>query len=303
MKKILTTLTIIGLFFTLTSLVVFAQTTNNKGLSITPYSFDFGTLQPQQTKTETIYLTNLTNSPIDISVDTRNFSASGEEGDVTLTKEATSYSLASWINIRPNKITVPANSKLGFNFTITVPENPEPGGHYGAIVFATVPKKDLKSTGALVSQEVGSLIFVQTPGQITENARIASFTTDKSFYEFGPVNFITRITNNSNVHIRPIGQITIKDMLGHTYTTPLQSENVLPQATRKLTSVWDKQILIGEYTATLNLSYGSKNQALSTSTTFTAFPVRWGLIALGILAFIIFINIIIIMVIVRSHKK
>lgn len=287
--------------FTLLAPQLYAQQ-NNKGLSITPFSFEYS-LDQQDKKTDKVFLTNLTNQSLEVTTEARNFSAHGEEGDVELTTENIPFSLASWVNIEPKRITIPAKSKIPFTFTITVPKNAEPGGHFGSVVFSTVPKKNLNQTGALLSQEVGALVFVKTPGEIIEKAEIASFATEKPFYEFGPAKFVLRVKNNSNVHIKPIGAITITDMFGKTTSLPLTQQNVLPNATRKIFTNWDQKILIGKYKATVNLSYGSKNQTLTQSTEFTAFPVRWGLIALGILAIIIAINAIMTLLIVKRHKR
>lgn len=280
---------------------IYAQE-NNKGLSITPINFDYS-LDLNQVKSGRLFLTNLTNQPLEIVAQARNFTAQGEEGDVALTTENIPFSIASWVSIEPQRVTMLPSSKLQFNFTIKVPSNAEPGGHFGSVVFATVPKKNLDQTGALLSQEIGALLFTRTPGDIKEKADIASFKTEKSFYEFGPTKFIVRVKNEGNVHIKPKGEIIIKDMLGRTTKLSMNEQNVLPNAIRKISTDWKQRILIGKYTATVNIIYGSDNQTLSRTTEFTAFPVRWGLIALGILLVIIFINVIITMSVVRKHAK
>lgn len=275
---------------------------NNKGLSITPIIFDYS-LDLGQLKSGKITLTNLTNQPLEIVSEARNFTAQGEEGDVALTTENIPFSIAQWVNIEPKRVTIPPSSKLPFTFTIRVPQNAEPGGHFGSVVFATVPKKELNQTGALLSQEIGALLFTRTPGDIKEQAKIASFKTEKSFYEFGPVNFVARVQNDGNVHVKPTGEIVIKDMFGRTTKLPLVEQNVLPNAIRKISTKWTEKVLIGKYTATVTMKYGSKNETLTATTEFTAFPVRWGLVALGILLAIIFINVIITMFIVKRKRR
>ncbi len=280
---------------------IFAQQ-NKSGLSITPLTFDFS-LKPNDTKTDTIYLTNLSNKSVEIAVEPRNFFAKGEEGGITLTKDSITYALSDWISISPNRVIMPPKEKIAFKFTVNIPNNPEPGGHFGAIVFSTVPKKDAKQTAAYLTQEIGTLIFIKTPGDVKEKAGIASFTTDKSFYEFGPINFITRIKSDSTVHIRPVGSITITNMLGNKETINIEPKNVLPGAIRKLDAQWDKKILFGQYKAEVKLSYGTKGETLTAKTSFWTFPVRWGLLAIGTLAIIIIINTLVVLFFIRRGQK
>jgi hypothetical protein len=285
-----------------TSAQTFAQQ-NKTGLAITPLNFDFS-LKQGETKTDKVYLTNLSNAPVEINVTARNFSANGEEGDITLTTESIPYSLSSWITISPNHIILPpTKEKTPFEFTITVPNNPDPGGHYGAIIFSTVPKKEAKATAAYVSQEIGTLVFVKTPGDVKEKANIVSFAPEKSFYEFGPINLITRVKSDSTVHVRPSGSILVTDMFGgHEYVS-VEPKNVLPGAIRKLQATYDKKNLFGKYIAEVKLSYGTKGQVLTARTSFWAFPVRWGLLALGIILLVIIINTLIVLFFVRKGRK
>ncbi len=299
--KLFFTAAIVAVIVLFTPAQVSAQQ-NKIGLSITPLSFDLS-LKPGENKTNTVYLTNLSNEQVEIAVEPRNFFAKGENGDITLTKDAIAYALSSWVNVSPNHVIMPPKEKVEFRFTINVPDKPEPGGHFGAIIFSTVPKKDLKKSAAYLTQEIGALIFVKTPGDIKEKASIASFTPGNSFYEFGPVNFITRVKNDSNIHIRPTGSVTITDMLGNKETINVEPENVLPGAIRRLQAGWNKNLLFGKYKAEVKLTYGTKGETLTAQTSFWAFPVRWGLLALGIIMAIIIVNTLVVLSFIRISQK
>lgn len=263
------------------SVSIYAQRVT-PGLQVHPSNFDL-TVNPGSPTTETIYLVNRTNQTVPIRVDLRNFTAQGEEGAVSLTTDDTTYSLAKWISVSPETASVPPQSEQKFTITITPPPGAEPGGHYGSVVFATLPTPNTSGAGAGLSEEVASLILATVPGNATENATVASFTTDKNFYNFGPVTFSARISNEGQVHIQPLGQVLIKGQFGDTYTVNLQPYNVLPGAIRRIPIVFTKKLLIGRYTAQLIAAYGDKNQQLTASTEFYAFPVEYGLIVLVIL--------------------
>jgi hypothetical protein len=256
------------------------------GVAVHPSNFDI-TATPNQNSTGTITVDNLTDQTIQIAVDVRNFTAQGEEGSVNLTKEDTTYSLAKWIKVTPATVAIKAHGNQDFTFIIEVPKNAEPGGHFGSVVFATVPPSNLKGTGASLSQEVASLILFKIPGDTKEEAVLESFTTDKQFYEFGPVTFDTRVKNEGKVHIAPAGSIVVKGWFGQKFIVPLEMRNVLPDSVRKIPTTLKNKFLYGNFTATLIATYGTKGQQLYSSTQFSAFPVRYGIAVLVILIILI----------------
>jgi len=284
-KRILALLGIFLAVICLTSFKIYAQRNSNVGMIVHPSSFDL-TESPGKTVSDTVTLDNLQSQSIKVKVDLRNFTAQGEEGSVSLTTNDTTYSLAKWIKVNPITIDVPAHGSQEFTFEITVPKDAEPGGHFGSIIFTTVPPA-VKGTGAAVSLEVASLISLEIPGNAKEKAVIESFTTDKSFYEFGPATFSTRISNQGGRHIVINGSIVAKGWFGQKFIAPLYPpESILPGATKRITATLDHKLLIGPFTAKLIATYGTKNAQLNANLEFSAFPVRYAVIVLIILLLI-----------------
>jgi hypothetical protein len=266
----------------------YAQQTT-PGLQVHPSNFDI-TLTPGSQTTETVYLVNRTKNPEPIKVELRNFTAQGVEGGVNLTTDDTTYSLAKWISVSPETAVIAPNQSQAFTFTITPPANAEPGGHYGSLVFATDPSQKVNGTGAVLSEEVASLILARIPGNVTEDASIVSFAPGQNFYEFGPVTFNMLVKNTGGVHIQPQGEVVVKGTFGDTYNVSLKPYNVLPGASRMIPVLLTNKLLIGRYTAQLVAAYGDKNKQLSASTEFYAFPVRYGVIVLVILFFLFLVR-------------
>jgi hypothetical protein len=260
----------------------------NPGITVSPSNFDL-TINPGDHLTHVIDVTNNTNKTITVSPVVKNFTAQGDEGGVDFTQNATTYALSNWISVFPSAATIDPQTTKEFSYTINAPYNAEPGGHFGAIVFTTTGNSPSK-TGAAVSQEVASLFLVRVPGNVNEQMTVQNFGTDKSFYEFGPVQFNALVQNNGAVHEHPIGQILIKNMFGQEYTVNFDGRNVLPAAVRIMPATWNKKLLIGKYSATLIATYGTKGQQLYATTEFYAFPVRYGLVALVILVFLFLIR-------------
>jgi len=77
------------------------------------------------------------------------------------------------------------------------------------------------------------------------------------------------------VQLKPTGSITISNAFGHKVATiPIDEQNVLPGAIRKVNANWKTKWLFGKYHATLSVVYGKDRQVLTASTAFWGFPYK-----------------------------
>lgn len=115
-----------------------------------------------------------------------------------------------------------------------------------------------------------------------------------SFFENGPITFVTRIKNEGNIHVKPSGDIEIRDMFGNlSATLPINKQepksNVLPDSTRRFETQFNKSWMIGRYTANLTLGYGTGGQAITNTISFWVIPYKLILISLLVLATVVFV--------------
>ena len=132
--------TFIGFYIAITLLLSWcpasAQQNISPRLSVSPHTFDL-TVLPGETRTGKIKVGNRSEVPLPILTKTVDFSAAGEEGEMAFDELSQDISFASrkWIKIEnPNFILNPGETKEVY-FTIQVPENAEPGGHYATFLF------------------------------------------------------------------------------------------------------------------------------------------------------------------------
>ena len=287
-KKIAFIVSFVALVAAVVALNVLRAQTNPPALVVHPSNLEIN-LTPGSATTGTIFVMNTTKKTLTIQTELRNFTAQGEQGAVTLTTEDIPFSLASWIKVEPVKADIPAGKEVAFKYIIIPPNNAEPGGHFGSVVFATVPSA-VGNTGSAISQEVASLILGKIPGDAKEDAVLESISTDKPFYEFGPVQFTLRVKNQGGVHIQPFGAVEVTDMLGRKFDVPLDPTNVLPNAIRRINATFSKHLLVGHYSAKVIASYGSQNKPLEGSIEFWAFPIRYAAVLLVVLILIFFLR-------------
>ena len=299
-SKIFSNLSLLALLLPFTfylASIVLAQSANSTpstGLAVTPPTFELNG-NPGDNIKNTVRLDNMHPYPVEIAVDLRNFTAVGEDGAVGITEEQNSFSLASWIEITPKTITLAPKTSQYFTFNIKVPLQAEPGGHFGSLIFRTIPTEKLEGSGASLAQEIGALVLLRIAGETVEQANIESFNPVKSLFEKGPVGFEIRVRNQGNVHTKPSGTIIITNMLGsQVASVVVEPKNILPAATRKLEAVWDTKWRLGRYSATYTAVL-SDQTTRSATTTFTILPYR----AIGVALVIV----IILIIILKKYQK
>ncbi len=243
--------------------LIFACQTLAQGttIGISPVTFEL-TANPGDTIVNQIKVYNPSeDTTIGIAMEVEDITPRGEEGQVSAEPaESETFSLMKWVKVEPADFVLSPKSQEFVTFTITVPQNAEPGGHYGAVLARTKMATGPGFTGAAISQRVGSVILLSVAGEVKEELKVSDFTVPY-YSEYGPINFSAKFENTGTIHVKPKGYITITDWLGRKVADlEIPERNVLPGAVRKIDIPWNtKWLLSGRYTATLHGSYGTAN--------------------------------------------
>ncbi|MBP9817439.1 hypothetical protein KBC75_01615 [Candidatus Shapirobacteria bacterium] len=272
----------------------FTQTVNAQsalGLSAIPPRLEL-TVKPGEVVTKEIKIRNESKNVRSITVSARDFIVTDDagtpiqiEGDSTQNRWASS----NWISVSPSSFRLDPGETKSLMLTVIAPEEALPGGHYAMVLHSPKNEAVLNDTGSVIQTNVGTLVYITVPGDITEKALVKDFTAPK-FSEYGPVDFKTNITNLSDIHIAPIGSVDIKNLFGgRTASLPLSNTNIFPQTSREFTNTLARKWLFGRYAATLNAGYGTTGQALTATIFFWVIP--WRLITLALVALALIVTI------------
>ena len=215
--------------------------------------------------------------------------------------------MAKWIKVDTKPLVIAPGARAMVPFSINIPADASPGGHFGTVVFATQPPDD---PGVVtIGSQVGVLIMMRVNGDIKEAGSITEFgfAKPKPWYNYLPVDFFVRFENSGNVHLRPTGNLFITDMTGRQVASIMinpEFRSILPKSIRKFTFNWTKKeggekqsalwnewhnFAIGRHKAQLVMLYGTENKMVSGNLAFYVWPWRLICIALGILLLILFI--------------
>lgn len=191
------------------------------------------------------------------------------------------YTLKDYIQLPTTTFTLKHNERARIPVTVAVPEDAEPGGRYGSVLVTTVSKNaDIDTSNgatpssAIVSR-VGTLFFLTIPGDTLTEGILQSFSTigNTGVYAEGPVVFQVLFENTGDLHLNPYGEIRITNMfneeVGFVELDPWFS---LPRSLRSREVTWDRELLIGRYTATAQINRGYDDIVDMQSITFWVLP-------------------------------
>ncbi len=290
-----------------------AQDSSRTGISITPPTFDL-TANPGETRQEVIRVTSQSQDVISYDAKVEDFRVEGTEGFVSLQEDVENPgAFSNWFKVTPSFFQLnPGESKL-ITYTINIPDDAEPGGHFASLLFQPRSVETQSATGAQILQRVGSLILMDISGARNEKGSVGKFVpktfngtwtelknegdkvvyvakdedlkkeVNKSYFNNGPVAFDLFLKNEGNVHYRPSGSVIITNIFGQKVDEiNIDPKNVFPGGERRVTVIWPKKNLWGVYyRANATALYGTRNQTLTAQTGFWAFPLP---IAIAVLA-------------------
>ncbi|MCK5320266.1 hypothetical protein KAJ61_02655 [Candidatus Parcubacteria bacterium] len=264
-----------------------AQAQSSAGIKISPVKTE-EMVDPGEVFKSQIKVTNESGETRTFYVYLRDFKSEGESGMAKLVIPGTEegYYLASWIDVSREGIELSPGQERTVPFTVDVPENIGPGGYFGAIILGTEPPRihkqnEEKGAGMSIAQQTASLLLLRVRGDVFEEAHIREFNTDKDFYNTPfLVDFLIRIENVGNVHIKPHGAISIKNMFGKEVRILKINEkggNILPRSIRRFSAnIWEGKNAFGKYTATLGITYGvSANEGGQGKSSLVAVKTFW----------------------------
>lgn len=323
MLRILTILAVFFIFLT-SATRIFAQQTLD--LTVSPLFFEFSTEKGTIIK-DKIRVRNNSANPISLRLGLQRLSP-GTNSEATLSDPKPEDEFVPWVKFDGSTVTARPREWTDIPFTIKVPDTAAFGYYFAFLLSQTPPEKEAGTAKVAGGVAVPVLLNVKAPGAIAKG-ELVEFRSKAFISEYLPVEFVARVANSGNVHIKPRGNIFIRGGNGKDLAILEVNQalgSVLPGAKRsfesswtdgflvrepvmedgnvvkdekgniktKLTVHWNKltDFRIGRYNANLLMVYddGSRDVALETTTAFWVIPYK---IIGGILAgFVILILVI-----------
>jgi hypothetical protein len=265
MKKRLFLIKVIMVFCTVVLLVTTATSVkandtgnaqNSMSLGVSPAIFEL-VLEPGVEKSTKIFVHNNTDSPIPIKAQVLNFIPS--ESLSELTKEQLQvFDASTWFEVEPYDFILQPETYQEVLVKVNPPEDAQPGGNYATVFFQPLLADNLISAqNTYVTAKIGVLALLKVKGDIIESAQVKDFTASPKA-PFGPTEFNITLENTGNIHLLPTGTIAVKNMFNKEVGTfDLKPSIVLPHTGKNFSAEWDQRWILGKYTASVQITYGS----------------------------------------------
>ena len=299
-------------FFAIVVIGVCLYPISTSALTMTPVRFEIRG-NPGDVITEEILLVNETEQAASYYSSFSNFEAQGESGSPAFVEPTDG--LGTWMKAGYSSVYLAPRQQKIVPFTITIPQDAEPGGHFAVIFWGTSPGGG-NSVG--VGAKTGILVLLSVSGDVKEDAGLLDFKTTDSQFWFStlPVSMEYRFKNDGGDRVKPDGKITIRNTVFWP-TEKLNANpilgNILSNSTRKFKIDWVnyerpedfvaptsifkkfwsdagyqwKNFAVGLYSANLKLQYGTHNEVARKTLFFFVFPWQLVLVLIAIF-FIIF---------------
>ena len=193
------------------------------------------TLDPGDVFGDTVAISNLSDHPIRFHIyPTDAVSVADSAGFAALKDTETPVDVGTWIKLAADEYTVEPGKRIDVPFSITVPEDAEPGDHAGAILAVdaddaeTVDRTE-EGTSFDVLNRLGARVYVRVGGETAPDLRIDDLSVDRDGDQ-AIVNW--EVLNTGNLRLTPNAQVRIKGWFGRTVATaPVQElPELLPGA-------------------------------------------------------------------------
>lgn len=244
-------------------------------------------IEPGESRTVELIVSNRMGDRRLFSFEMEDMTGSEDGGETIklLGEQEGPYTLRDYISVPHEKFYLDHAQRARIPVTITVPPDAEPGGRYGSLLttMASKPNEQTEAEGAQptspIVSRIGTLFFVTVPGDIEWDSKLADFSTvngQKIFWN-GPIDFLLTSENTGSVHATPYGQLTITNLLGENVgSVQMQPWFVMPESVRTREISWNREFLIGRYTATVEVNRGYDN--IVDEMTFSFWVIPWKIV-------------------------
>lgn len=218
-------------------------------------------LAPGQVARGTIEVDNQAKEPLQLDVYVQDWEyIEGGSGDKLFSAPGSSpWSASSWISFYPQKLALPAQGKGVIEYTIRVPADATPGGHYSVMFFESVLGKtpqDKQGVSVQYTGRLGSLFEVQITGTVERAGEITNVTIGE-FAEDRPLTLGYTFLNKGNIAIRPKAFFNITDQAGRYFGRgEFNQLYTFPGRSGSATMEWTGSLAPGDYTVLITADLG-----------------------------------------------
>lgn len=192
------------------------------------------------------------------SVYARPYSVANEVYEPDFTNPKSNTDVYKWAQFDQANYLIEPGTEVEVNYTLRVPDDAAPGGHYG-VLFAETDEQGLEGTGVARKKRVGNLLYVTVRGDYKTAAEFKGFNLP--FWQTSaPIVSTARIANTGNADFRATVNTTATDLFGRTKFSYTGDPIVLPGTTRLAEMKWENAPSFGIFKVSQSADFLDQKQ-------------------------------------------
>ena len=197
-------------------------------------------------RSDTFKIINDGRTAFDFVVYARPYSVNDESYQPDFVSKAQNADAYKWVQFDQPSYHVEAGQTLEVKYTLRVPANATPGGHYGVLFAETQPNEQVTGNVVKRTKRVGAILYVTVDGDITTSGKFEG--SDVPFFQFAaPLKIRQRVSNGGNTDFTVNSSVRVTDAFGGLKYKADKESAVLPSTTRAIANDWANPAWLGVY--------------------------------------------------------
>lgn len=258
-RKLITTGLLTGLLFALfgASHAFAAESSDGGRITMSPVSQEY-VLNAGDTKRDTFTILNDGNTAYTFTVYSRPYSVTTQQYAPNFSSDLPNADAYQWVQFEKSEYTIKPGESVKVPFTIRVPADATPGGHYGVLFAETSATSENSGNAIARKKRLGELLYLTVRGTfVTEGS--AAKAEIPFFQTRPPLQTSQLVKNTGNSHFTTTTVFAVSDLFGNQKYAEKKDFIILPGTTRKLQMQWTDSPWFGLYKVDVTTNYLKKS--------------------------------------------
>lgn len=165
-----------------------------------------------------------------------------------------------WVQFEESKWRIEPGQTLKIPYSLRVPAEAAPGGHYGVIFAETQPTQPSGGASVARKKRVGSLLYVTVKGEYITGGQLLAI--DTPWLQFRPpLASAVMVENTGNADFDTTIDYKVTDVFGGVKYREIKQYVVLPKTIRSIAVEWSGVPWFGLFRTTTSITYLDKTES------------------------------------------
>lgn len=254
-----------------------AQTQTQPEITLTPTAKEHE-VDPGEQVNDKFQIYNTGQVEYEFQVYARPFSVVGESYKQDFSTVEPRSDAYEWVQFEKTQYRLQPGEHVDVNYTLRIPDNASPGGHYGILFSEIQPTKNQDGTAIAAKSRVGAVLRVRVSGDVERSGQYLDSTIN--FFQFrSPLTVASRVDNTGNVDSKATVDLVVKDVFGNTKYSLSQPYVIYPGKIRAMQPTWESVNWFGLYRVEVSTEFLDSTGVHSQ---LVLMAPRWLLVAIGL---------------------